>query len=69
MKPCYKKLWKLLIDRDMKKCDLSEAALLSSASMAKLANNKNVSMDVLIRVCEALNVNVGDILEFIPDEN
>ena len=65
----YKKLWKLLIDRDMKKKDLQEAAGLSPASVAKLSKNENVSMDVLIKVCTALNVDIGDIMEMIPDNN
>jgi len=63
----YKKLWKLLIDRDMKKKDLQEAAGLSPASVAKLSKNENVSMDVLIKVCTALNVDIGDIMEMIPN--
>lgn len=65
----YKKLWKLLIDRDMKKKDLQEAAGLSPASVAKLSKNENVSMDVLIKVCTALDVDIGDIMEMIPDNN
>jgi len=63
----YKKLWKLLIDRDMKKKDLQEAAGLSPASVAKLSKNENVSMDVLIKVCTSLDVDIGDIMEMIPD--
>ena len=63
----YKKLWKLLIDKDMKKKDLQEAAGLSPASVAKLSRNDNVSMDVLIKVCTALNVDFGDIMELVPD--
>lgn len=65
----YKKLWKLLIDRDMKKKDLQEAAGLSPASVAKLSKNENVSMDVLIKICTALDVDIGDIMEMIPDNN
>ena len=49
----YKKLWKLLIDRDMKKKDLREATGISSASMAKLGKNENVTTDVLVRICDA----------------
>ena len=63
----YKKLWKLLIDKDMKKKDLQEAAGLSPASVAKLSRNHKVSMDVLIKVCTALNVDFGDIMELVPD--
>lgn len=54
-----------MIDRDIKKKDLQNAAGISLASVTKLANNKNVSMDVLIKVCAALNVNFGDIMELI----
>lgn len=56
MKVSYKKLWKLLIDRDVKKKDLQLAAGLSSTTIAKLSNHKNVSMDVLIKVCTLLGV-------------
>lgn len=65
----YKKLWKLLIDRDMKKKDLREAAQLSPSSVAKLSKNENVSMDVLIKICTALNVNFADIMELVPNEH
>ena len=64
----YKKLWKLLIDKDMKKKDLQEAAGLSPASITKLAKNEIVRLDVLVKVCAALNVDFGDIMEFVPGE-
>ena len=67
MTVCYKKLWKLLIDMDMKKKDLQEASGLSPASVAKLSRNDKVSMDVLIKVCTVLNVDFGDIMELVPD--
>lgn len=67
MKVSYKKLWKLLIDRDMKKKDLQLAAGLSSTTIAKLSNHKNVSMDVLIKVCTILGVDIGDIMELVPN--
>ena len=51
----YKKLWKLLIDRDMRKKDLCAAAGISHASMAKLGKNENVTTDVLVKICTALN--------------
>ena len=63
----YKKLFKLLIDRNMKKKDLQEAAGLSPASITKLAKNEIVRLDVLVKVCAALKVDFGDIMEFIPD--
>ncbi len=68
MKPSYKKLWKLLIDKDMMKKDLQVAAGISWNSMTKLSKGETVSMDILLKVCTALNCNVGDILDFVPDE-
>lgn len=62
----YKKLFKLLIDRDMKKKDLQEAAGLSSSSITKLAKDEHVSLDVIIKVCDALSVDVGEIMEIVP---
>jgi DNA-binding Xre family transcriptional regulator len=59
----YKKLWKLLIDKDMKKKDLREATGISSSSMAKLGKNENVTTDVLVRICNALNCELSDIME------
>lgn len=67
MKVSYKKLWKLLIDRDMKKKDLQLATGLSSTTIAKLSNHENVSMDVLIKVCTILGVDIGDIMELVPN--
>ena len=64
----YKKLFKLLIDRGMKKKDLQEAAGLSPASITKLAKNEIVRLDVLVKVCAALNVDFGDIMEYVPGE-
>ena len=64
----YKKLWKLLIDRDMKKKDLRMLTGLSSSTMAKIAKNESVSTDVLAKICHALNVDVGDIMEMIPED-
>ena len=63
----YKKLWKILIDRDMKKKDLCVAAGISHASMAKLGKNENVTTDVLVKICTALQCDIGDIMELIPD--
>lgn len=63
----YKKLWKLLIDRDMKKKDLRLAAGISTASLAKLGKNDNVTTDVLVKVCRALECDIADIMEITPD--
>ena len=62
----YKKLFKLLIDREMKKKDLQRAATLSPASISKLARDKYVSLEVLVKVCHALKVDIGDIMEVLP---
>lgn len=59
----YKKLWKLLIDRELKKKDLCELAGISSASMAKLGKNENINTSILVRICEALNCDTSDIME------
>lgn len=59
----YKKLWKLLIDRDLKKKDLCDLAGISSASMAKLGKNENINTSILVRICEALNCDTSDIME------
>ena len=67
MKVSFKKLFKLLIDREMKKSERAAAANLSANTIAKLAKNENVSLDVLIRICTALNVDFGDIMELVPD--
>ena len=67
LKVSYKKLFKLMIDREIKKGELAKMASLSSNSISKLAKDENVSLDVLIRVCTALNVDFGDIMELVPD--
>ena len=64
MKMSYKKLWKLLIDKDMKKTDLRKKAGISSSSLAKIGKNENVTTDVLLRICEALECNLDDIAEY-----
>lgn len=63
----YKKLWKLLIDRDMMKKDLREKAGLTTNVIAKLGKNENVSTEVLCKICDALNCEVDDIVDFISD--
>ncbi|WP_337366119.1 helix-turn-helix transcriptional regulator [Phascolarctobacterium sp.] len=63
----YKKLWKLLIDREMKKKDLQASAGISPSSISKLSKNEYVSMDVLVKVCSALGVDFKDIMELVPD--
>jgi DNA-binding Xre family transcriptional regulator len=63
----YKKLWKLLIDRDMKKKDLLAAAGISQSSLSKMRRNENVNMDILVKVCTALNCDIGDIMEIVKN--
>ena len=67
IKISYKKLWKLLIDKEMMKKDLAEKANISSASIAKLGRNENVNTDILLRICEALECDVSDIMEVVED--
>lgn len=69
MSVSYKKLWKLLIDRDMKKKDLCNAAGISHTSMAKLGKNENVTTDVLVKICTALNCDISDIMELEQQYN
>lgn len=65
----YKKLWKLLIDKDMKKKDLRDATGLSSVSIAKLGKNENVGVDVLEKICGALNCDISDIIEYVSEDD
>jgi len=62
----YNKLWKLLIDKKMKRTDLITMADLSSATLAKMGKDQQVSMDVITRICNALGCNVGDIMDIVP---
>lgn len=64
----YKKLWKILIDKDMKKKDLQVSAGISWASVTKLSKGERVSMEVLMKVCKTLNCDIGDVVELIPTE-
>ena len=64
----YKKMFKLLIDRGMKKKDLQKAAGISPASVSKLSKDQNVSLDVLVKICIALNVDFGDLMEVVRTE-
>ncbi len=63
----YKKLWKLLIDREIKKKELRELAGISSSSITKLGRNENVNTEVLIKICTALHCDIGDIMEITND--
>ena len=63
----YKKLWKLLIDKDLKKKDLRSLTGVSTTTMSRLAKDENVSTEILAKICAALNCDVGDIMEFVPE--
>ncbi len=65
----YKKLWKLLIDRDLKKKDLCAMAHISSASLTKMKNNGTVTTDVLSKICNALDCDFSDIMELLSEED
>ena len=65
----YKKLWKLLIDKDMKKQDLRQAANISPATMAKLSKGENINTDTLAKICNALNCDISDIMEMSPNSD
>ncbi len=69
MKMSYNKLWKLLIDKNMKKSDLRKIAGVSSSSLAKLGKGENVTTDVLLKICVALNCNIEDIVEVVPNDS
>lgn len=65
----YNKLWKLLIDKQMKKKDLGKAANISANTLVKLGKNETVSLTVLIRICRALHCDIGDIVEVLPEND
>lgn len=69
MKINYKQLWKILIDRDMKKQDLGKAAGISMSTVAKLGRNENVNIDVLAKICVALSCGLDDIVEIENNED
>lgn len=64
----YKKLWKLLIDHDMKKKDLQSLAGISTASITKLGKCENVNTDILVKICSALQCDINDIMELVKEE-
>lgn len=66
MEVSYKKLWKLLIDRDLKKKDLAAVAGISNSTIAKMNRSEHVSMDILLKLCDAFQCDFGDIVEAIP---
>ena len=65
----YKRLWKLLIDKDMTKMDLRQATGVSTATIARMSKSESVSLEVLMKICKALGCNVGDIVDVVNNDN
>ena len=63
----YKKLWKLLIDKDIKKKDLCAQAGISPATLTKMGKNGHVTTEVLLKICSALGCGIEDVMEIIPE--
>lgn len=63
----YKKLWKLLIDKDMTAVELRQATGIAPNTMTKLRRDEEVSLSVLIKICSVLEVNIGDVMDLVPD--
>ena len=64
----YKKLWKLLIDRDMKKKDLEKVAGISNYVISKMTRNENITVETVGKICKALNCTPNDMMEFMPNK-
>lgn len=69
MAASYKKLWKLLIDKDMKKEDLRKAAGITTTAMAKLGRNEDVKTSILLKICNVLQCDISDIMEIVNQED
>lgn len=69
MSVCYNKLWKLLIDKNMKKKDLRLATGITTTALAKLGRNENVSTEILVKICKVLNCDISDIVEIIREDS
>jgi putative transcriptional regulator len=63
----YNKLWKLLIDRNIKKLELRDMVNISNNTLAKLSKNEPVALTVLEKICSTLHCNIGDIVDYVPD--
>ena len=64
----YNRMWKLLVDKKMSKADLRRAAGIAPNTMTKLRRDEEVSLTVLNKICGALNANIGDIMDFVPED-
>ena len=69
MAVCYKKLWKLLIDKNMNKTELRMASGITTTALAKLGRDENVNTEVLAKICKTLDCKIEDIMEMVPDNN
>ena len=69
MSMCYKKLWKLLIDRDMTRADLRKETGISPATVTEICNGAPVGTSRLGRICESMQCNIGDIADYVPNES
>ena len=65
----YNKLWKLFVDKKMSKADLRKAAGIAPNTMTRLRRDEEVTLSVLSKICSTLNVDIGDIMEFMPEAN
>ena len=68
MAVCYKKLWKLLIDKNMNKTELRMASGITTTALAKLGRDENVNTEVLAKICKTLDCKIEDIMEMVLDE-
>ena len=68
MKVSYNKLWKLLVDKKMSKADLRKAAGIAPNTMTRLRRDEEVTLSVLNKICKTLEVDIGDIMEFLPEQ-
>jgi len=64
----YKKLWKLIIDKDLKKSEVRKSANVSASTFSKMSKNEYVALDVLVRICNALDCDIGDIVEIVKEK-
>lgn len=68
MAVCYKKLWKLLIDKNMNKTELRMASGITTTALAKLGRDENVNTEVLAKICQTLDCKIEDIMEIVPED-
>jgi len=64
----YKKLWKIIIDKDLKKSDVRKLANISASTFSKMSKNEYVALDVIVRICNVLDCNIGDVVEVVKDK-